>query len=164
MLIAIDPGVHACGVAMFSTYGDLRLAALVRAAPQGSWAMAAQAVCELVRVSRDSESGCVAVIERPRIYPGRRREDPNDLLSLAGVVGAITMALHIYGARVDHVFPADWKGQVPKRQMGERILARLSAGELARVEDAGSKTHNIVDAIGIGLFANKRMKRGGGAA
>jgi hypothetical protein len=100
------------------------------------------------------------VIERPMIYPGgRQKARPADIIALAvragewgGKVAAFT------GSVPEYVEPARWKGQVPKDIHHARILAKLSPEEQAVLTSAGngvapSKRHNIVDAVGIGLFA-----------
>ncbi len=91
----------------------------------------------------------------PRIYPGsgQQKGDLNDLLNLAAVVGGHekTFKNHV------RVFPAQWKGQVPKKIMNARVLSRLSPQERLRIEDSGSKTHNTIDAVGIGLYRLGRL-------
>ena len=138
-LYAIDPGVHMCGIAVFD---DTRLiSAFYGKLPEDG-----------------NYSTCELIIEMPRIYPGsgQQKGDLNDLLNLAAVVGhneALFSAL-----RSRRVFPAQWKGQVPKKAMNQRILKRLSLFEAARIQSAGAKSHNVIDAVGIGLFACGRLK------
>jgi hypothetical protein len=86
------------------------------------------------------------------------KTDTNDLLDLAGVLGAATANA---SADIFHCFPADWKGQVPKAMMNERVKGFLSAHEHAHVVSVGALDHNTWDSVGIGLFFLKRMKRGG---
>ncbi len=139
-MICIDPGVKACGVAFFDDDGRLTMAQYVQKVDLG-----------LVL----SNAGRALIIEMPRYYPGRQKGDVNDLLDLAAVVGYCERICHPYSKRV---YPAAWKGQVPKPVMSKRILSCLSPDELANIQTAGSKTHNIVDAIGIGLWHFNRLQ------
>lgn len=140
-MIAIDPGVQACGVAWFSRKGELERAEYVHVSSIG-------ALCSPFEK---------LIIEMPRIYPGsgQRKGDLNDLLDLAAVVGRCEQRLGPLASR--RVFPAQWKGQVPKKIMNARVLGKLSPDEQDRIKRAGAKTHNVLDAIGIGLWALGRL-------
>ena len=98
-----------------------------------------------------------AVIEHPMIYPGgRNRGDPNDIVKLAVKAGEIAGCLKCSGASVRYVKPYEWKGQTPKHISAARTRGKLSDAErgiLAAVDCAPGKMHNILDAVGIGLFA-----------
>lgn len=161
-LIAIDPGLRGCGVARFGSADLVRPlmeAQYVRnplAFGNGPSAWAVMAG-EIVRRFQRPD---VLVLERPRVYPGVRNEDPNDLLELAGILGAI--AAHWESVpELAVYYPAEWKGQVPKKVMTQRILKHLRPGESDRIVTAGAKDHNTIDAVGLGLFHLGRMKRGG---
>ncbi len=135
-MICVDPGVKACGVAIF----------------EGGWLQRAfyapKEKCKLLKSEQ-------LIIEMPRIYPGsgQQKGDLNDLLNLATVVGYA----EAHFKQAERVYPATWKGQVPKKIMTARILASLTVAERARIQSAGAKTHNIVDAIGIGLWKLGRL-------
>ncbi len=137
-MIAIDPGVKACGVAWFDN-GALSIARLVP-------------VRDLRKIRQDTD----LVIEMPRIYPGsdQRKGDLNDLLNLAAVVG---FCEGLFLCDQKRYFPSIWKGQVPKMVMVERIKKTLSEAERACVVLAGAKSHNVWDAVGIGLFHLGRL-------
>lgn len=96
-----------------------------------------------------------AVIEKPRIYPGGRTKNPNDLIEVA--VSAGEWAGRLSGVSITFVTPSEWKGQVPKPIHHRRIRAQLTEAE-GEVLNAGigdyppSKAHNIVDAVGLGLW------------
>jgi hypothetical protein len=97
------------------------------------------------------------VLEAQRVYPASRQKgDPNDLLELMGVAGA----MRFRGALRTSYLPREWKGQMPGDDfIRERILPRLSTAELARIEPApASLLHNAHDAVGIGLFHLGRLK------
>lgn len=106
------------------------------------------------------------VIEKPEIYQQRFwKGDPRDLIDLAMVVGGIIGANSFF-ADVKTVFPKQWKKQVPKHITEKRVLEKLSPKEkgiLATPEVIGephtappSLRHNLIDAVGIGLWSLKR--------
>lgn len=106
------------------------------------------------------------VIERPMIYPGgRQKARPADIIKLAcraGEWGGETRAF--FGVEPEYVEPATWKGQLSKEICHARIWDRLDANERAIVAKAGesmapSKRHNMLDAVGIGLYALGRGLR-----
>lgn len=94
----------------------------------------------------------ILLIELPQIYPGARDEDPNDLIQVARAVGQWEQAFG-YGAELVHVYPRQWKGQVPKKIHVARTLAKLTDAERALLPALpASKLHNVVDAAGLGLW------------
>lgn len=100
--------------------------------------------------------------ERQVVYPGAKglKTNPNDLLDLAMCAGAFYGALCVdLRASLRLVEPAEWKAQVPKEITRERIKAILTPQEISRIRKGG-EMHNVWDAIGIGLFASGRAKRG----
>jgi hypothetical protein len=96
------------------------------------------------------------VIELPQVYP-RQKVPPNDLITLAFLAGRYA------GASVNEgftVLPHQWKGNLPKDVCAAWVRARLSPAERAIVDMCNvpdKQKHNVVDAIGIGLFALGRM-------
>ena len=165
MLISIDPGVKRNAYAVFAS-GVLH---------QVGW------------IAPELVPGTDVIVENPVLYGGRAaRGSGKDLLDLARAVGAIEFWAGANHASVQLVAPARWKGQVCKPICHARIWRELSAGE--RVECSESfgmhpldiekkitdacksyaKTrkvtryswaaHNLLDAIGIGLWALKRQK------
>lgn len=171
MIVSIDPGVHECGVAVW--FGcELHRALLVRegAPGQPSWVPVVDAVADALLSYNVKE----IVIERPQVYErSRSKGDPNDLIALALVAGAVVGAVREYQAmsmcrivgytpcRVIEYRPADWKGQVPKDVMVRRIKRSLAKTELERVElpKAKSLAHNVWDAVGIGLHHLRKYRR-----
>ena len=151
MLLAIDPG-RDTGWALFS--GD-RLVACGLGDPRLS---EKHRIAELERV----------VIERPMVYPRGQTKNPNDVVALALGAGEWG-GLYRQWTDVEYVFPFQWKGSVPKAVHHARVLAKLSAEERALADEAiargrsgvnsslgkaiaPSKRHNVLDAIGLGLF------------
>ncbi len=171
VLLAIDPGLRGCGAALFSD--GLLVAAAYVPSTHTEDAMAracretAQAVQEWCCKVDMLHLPNALVLEWPTTYGGRAsRGDARDLLSLAGVDGAI--AAFFPGARVDCVEPHAWKGSVtkPKRAadpypIEARARERLSAEESARVEWPGSAKHrwDVADGVALGLYHLGRFER-----
>lgn len=102
-------------------------------------------------------------IEWPVIYP-RSRANPNDIKKLAGEAGRWAGIYSVFVVETHFVEPAEWKGQTPKEKHHPRIWARLTSTEQGIVDKAcrgvaPSKRHNVLDAVGIGLWVAKRMDR-----
>lgn len=95
----------------------------------------------------------VLVIEHQQIYNHyiKKEADPNDLLYCALMNGLIIQefehnALQAY-------LPADWKKQVPKQIHNLRVQKRLTPEEqLVLNNHKHGQDHNIIDAVGLGLF------------
>ena len=142
MLLAIDPGTD-CG---WSLFVETRLVACGLGDPRHS---TAHRVKDIERV----------VIERPFVYP-KSPVDPNDIIALALKAGEWAGHYRSW-SEIVYVFPWQWKGSVPKPIHHQRIRAKLSEQELKVLRLAKrdtlhavqkSKVHNVVDAIGLGLF------------
>jgi hypothetical protein len=157
--MSIDPGLRGCGVAFFTDSGVLEWASWVKnPTTKGRGPAAWDTMANEVRKIPYFEVTRKIFCEMPQVYPGMPKTDVNDLLDLAGVLGAVTANA---SAEIFHCAPAEWKGQVPKAMMNERVMKLLSTGELLKVVSVGALDHNTYDSIGIGLFFLKRMKRGG---
>jgi hypothetical protein len=102
------------------------------------------------------------VVEWPRERTGGRHVSTAALLVLAGHAGEVIGS--VPHKVLERVFPDVWKGTIPKPRKGapyiieQRVHRILDAEELALVP-AGAK-HDIWDAIGLGLFALGRARRG----
>ncbi|TQF12496.1 hypothetical protein FJV41_28865 [Myxococcus llanfairpwllgwyngyllgogerychwyrndrobwllllantysiliogogogochensis] len=171
-LVALDPGLRECGVALFNLDTGELLAAGMPTNPErqarglAAWACMAGAVAEFLssfleplRASGAAVSVTVAS-ECPQVYTaGKSKGDPNDLIELAGVVGRVAGAL---GATSERSYlPREWKGTLDADVMVERIKARLGERphehlrvQLPRAQD---KHHNVWDAVGIGLHFVGRL-------
>ncbi len=159
-LLAVDPGLRHCGCALFGVGGLLQARLVVNTEKKIRGPKAHAKMSIGVNEAFPGYGVDHLVLEYPRIYPNhsnKRSEDPNDCLELAGVDGAIASFYLPYPTKIGHVFPADWKGQVPKAVMIERIKKTLTPEETKRVVLAGAKSHNIWDAVGIGLFHLGRL-------
>jgi hypothetical protein len=129
-LLAIDPGTHT-GWALFG--GRNQLIACGLGDPP-------------------VERAVSVVIEIPQIYP-QHPVPPNDLITLAFLAGRYVGRAT---CEVSTVFPHQWKGNLSKENCAARVRFRLSPEEKEVVDvlDIPAKQlHNVMDAIGIGLFA-----------
>jgi hypothetical protein len=166
-LVSIDPGLRGCGIAVF----DKAKARLLRAAyvtnpntkERGykSHALMARELANWLASEMKTLPAALSqvIIELPRIYPGPQQQkgDLNDLLDVTGVGSAFAALCN--PSAVQHVIPSEWKGQVPKKVMNERVLKALDNVEVGNVRHAGSKDHNTLDGVGIGLNFFGRINR-----
>lgn len=174
MILSIDPGLHAIGASLWGTEtsNDLIWAGLIKnkidAHPQNPtyhsvlWRGMVDAVDErLYSMFGPPTAGKHKwpdrmVIELPQVYiASRSKGDPNDLIALAGVVGAFA---HWFAGMTTTCSPHSWKGTVPKAIMNARILKHLSPEEQSKIEKAPkSLLHNTLDSVGIGLAHLNRL-------
>lgn len=144
-LLAIDPGKHT-GFAIFEE------GMLVNA---GVWAVHLKnAVPNDVSWIGPAD----IIIEIPQVYPSRlQKGDPNDLITVA--FGAGLVAGRFPCARLHLVKPHQWKGTVPKEIHNRRVQLALNEKEraiAASTKVLASVRHNMIDAIGLGLWYLKR--------
>lgn len=104
-----------------------------------------------------------AAAEYMEWHPGADNSNPVDLIQVATIAGVLA---GIVGAEVRFIPPSLWKGGVPKSIMRDRQTKLLKPSEVSLVKTVsrmeGEAFHNAMDALGIGLFALGRMRRGGG--
>lgn len=164
-LLAIDPSIRSCGIAIFErnllVYADvLRSMAVIQ--PMTS----IQEICKLAQEAWEKNVGVsyspeILVIERPEIYRASKG-NPNDLMPICIMLG---MMWERFGPKATMFpLPKEWKGQVPKEVHNTRILNKLDKRETMTVKDnlmrvPATLQHNAVDAIGLGLFALNRLGR-----
>lgn len=151
-LIAIDPGV-ASGIAFFLGGYLYRCA---RFKPYDG---------ERIEPLILPPAECV--IEIPQVYrASKSKGDPNDLIKLATVAGRLAEYYESRGLRVQLVKPREWKGQLPKKVMQNRLLGTRGpqwtrdeinalAGAANRV---GNYDHNVLDAVALGMWRLGRFK------
>lgn len=102
----------------------------------------------------------IVVVEYPEQYsitPAPR----SSVQGLACTGGGIVCMLKRPNNKVQFVLPKTWKGQVPKDIMLERIVSKLDDEEKSLLEVkkyAKYKKHNVIDAIGLGLFKLERLR------
>ena len=150
-LVSLDPGLRGCGVAWWNVYGELRHVAYIRNPEKTGDGPRAWTGYE--RVCLWDKRTDYFISEVPQVYrAGASKGDPDDLLQLAGVVGVFS-ALMSADVRIG-VKPREWKGQVPKDVHHKRLLKELNYLETTMIEEAAppSLRHNVLDAVGIGLW------------
>ena len=169
-LIAIDPGVHSMAIAVFEDGGILLDAWNEPVSSEGRYPTLADTLTlgwglqeRLVRRLQGLVSKHSGIFgERQVSYAGVKgmKIDPNDLIDLAMCSGAFYGALCAgMGSILTLVEPAEWKAQVPK-DVTRRRIEKLLMGKELNVIKKGGEMHNVYDAIGIGLFALGRAKKG----
>jgi hypothetical protein len=113
------------------------------------------------------EPGARVLIECPRLRP-RGEKNPNSILLVARKAGEWAGRFHHHA--VEYLLPNDWKGTTDKKIDHPRTWARLDDKERAIVDAyfrsahgrqglAPSRRHNVLDALGIGLFGVGRGVR-----
>ena len=132
MIIAVDPGKNTIAWAAFTNQS--LIAAGIKTDGLVSWVAERAGIFSRV------------IIERPQIYP-QSKGDPNDLIDVA-----ITVGLCLTLSQFSTIYrPREWKGQVPKKIHNARALDKLRPGERHILGEL-VKNHNVIDAIGIGLY------------
>ena len=138
--LAVDPGADR-GAAVFSERGELLRTCLGN--PPLAWHGAPVAV----------------IIEKPFVYPSSKSKgSPNDLITLALLVGREIERWEPRGSKIILVTPVQWKGQLSKDTSHARLWASLNDREKEIVHQAGkgvapSKRHNFLDACALGKWA-----------
>ena len=151
-VLAVDPGKRHLGWAMLQHNDKLRAGYASSALdPPEAWRDLAGQIA-----ARHAD---VVVVEQMVDYPGAQRvANPNDLLPLAGLAGAVFATF-----RADQWLwptPRRWKGTVPKNVHHKRIwdsLSEAQARELARVTDhlSAKQTADVLDAVGLAFWGRR---------
>lgn len=105
----------------------------------------------------------IAHVESMRWRPRDARSQPNDLIDVQ-TIGILSA--HYVGARaIVMLEPQEWKRNLPKAIHHARICASLRADEilivLRAVEAAGVNAKEVLDAVGIALYASGRIDESG---
>jgi hypothetical protein len=145
-VLAVDPGTKYLGAALFIG-GRLEAVFYEKAHNQ-------IAVVEKL-YSYTGDVGTCAV-EGQQVYPGARRNNPNDLIPLAYQAGAIHAIYNRPGTECLSILPRVWTRSMPKDVRTERILSALDEEERSVLKGfPKSKFIHIIDAVGIGLFVTR---------
>lgn len=162
--VAIDPGLRGCGFAVFEIESrELVSASYVKNPTAGDDFEAARSMALSLHIAYATIKPAMpapAMLwgECPRSYSaGKQKGDQNDLIHLAGFMYAIAHQFSGGSTLLTRYYPREWKGTIDADQMLDRIIERLSGDENARVRKAGALTHNVIDAVGIGLHALGRL-------
>lgn len=146
IVLGIDPGLRCTGIATYDgrtvAHGSIRVAdhdlSVRVSAIVGN-------VLEWLGIVRPD----VIVIELPQVYQGRlQKGDPNDLIDLAVLVGALLHAIPHSVALLPR--PREWKGQVPKDIHHRRIRERIP--------DFGPSGKDTMDAVGLALWGYEHAR------
>lgn len=144
ILLAVDPAKKATGWAYFLS-NRLHECGLVRE-------KTVPGMIEKLRFELASLDPDDVVVEGQRVVE-RRRERKQDLIDVALVAGSV-LGMFASSAKLhDPIMPEVWKGQTPKDICGRRVLQVLLPQEKAAIVSVPeSLEHNVLDAIGIGLY------------
>lgn len=163
MVLAVDPSLSSTGVAAFSGGVLVHANTLKVQDRDHTRTLRAQMMADLVLGFIGSARVHLLVVEFPQVYRASKSPgDPNDLLGLAAVAGAVVVAVR--PDSILEVTPAQWVGQLPKVRGGRgraqasaratRIRSRLSPAEQVIFDRLG---HDGIDAVGLGLYALGRF-------
>lgn len=162
MLLALDPSIRSCGIALFNNEKELTLSERVinydlkNSIPRRVMTMGNQIVYKVQRIGIQE-----FVSEWPQIYQSvKAKGDPNDLIAMAAVVAAVGAGLKLIPTTY---LPYEWCGRLPKAIKGDvkqsvraqRILSKLTVDEQKCVVSS----HDAIDAIGIGLHYFNRLHK-----
>lgn len=154
LFYAFNPGLAAASGTGLAEFRYGRLTAVEVCAPQS--ARLEDKLAALRAWRGVLALGAPVIIEHMRSYSFQRQKgDQNDLLDLAVVEGIlIGDALEF-----ELVEPRTWKGTRPKDVQAEKVtMPALKPEEAVLLGSVrGKRVHNAVDAVGIGLWALKRI-------
>ena len=146
-LVSIDPGKTALGWACFNNQ-VLAHCGLIRS----------KSIFGMANVINNTLGGLYpddVVIEIPQVYQQRMgKGDPNDLIDVGIVAGMVTSVLGEFD-QIQMIRPRRWKGTRPKNICNALTLKTLDVDErkvFEEIEVIASLRHNVIDAIGIGLW------------
>jgi len=161
---SVDPGINHVGIAYWSDKTLVHATLIRNKAPKKS-SLSERVHWLSVAVRRylnsphaEPVSPCeLAVIELPRTYKGKAAKgDANkNVVPLALVVGALIH--HI--PTVHLVWPNEWKGNMDADVFTERLRGKLTPEQRAATDwPPKSLDHNVIDAIGLGLWWQTKNK------
>lgn len=178
MIIALDPGLNGCGLAVGDLPdcgADLRRAWYAASAAKGTPAQrgiatgiyAAAAALATVVFYRTRK--IVVAVEMMQVYPRGKKVNPKWLLALAACAGAFAASIEAHCDLSATQFelltpqPREWKGTLNGDQMIERIKRELLRSKELHLCEMPSATktlgHNVYDAAGLYLWAAGRLKK-----
>lgn len=103
------------------------------------------------------------VIEYPQAYrPGQQEGRQQDVVDLALVSGAVAGLIRsrFDSAVIEIILPRVWKKTIDGDAMTDRIERRLTPAEAAALEPCiASLRHNMIDGVGIALWAVGRLEK-----
>lgn len=149
MIYAVDPSTVATGVAIFLGTRLDRVTVLE-----------AEGLDEMIEAVRAYFYGhpitAECVVEVPIAYGFKQKGDPNDLLKIAQVAGAV----RAHFATSYAITPGGWNGGRPKKITEARIRSLLLPDEVAMLDTVRvAVRHNAIDAVGVGMHHLKTLLR-----
>lgn len=166
-LFSFDPGLRLAGFAVFKDNTLIHVETIVsqeaKARGPQAWAAMAEAVEKTLlkwckELGIDSEKDTIEFVsELMQVYviKGYMRADPDDLLQLTGVSGFVAS---LFPGPHFGYYPREWKKNVPK-EIHQRWIKKRLTKEERQILDVEFADHNGVDAVGIGLYHNYRLRR-----
>lgn len=149
--VTLDPGLRACGVALWYD-GVLVRAGAVRGPATGRGPAVWSALADGVAAWVGPAPAGVLLVETMKVYLVGKG-DPADLIELSGVAGAVVGRLAGWSA--EGVKAAEWNRQVPSHIQRQRTRAWVEAqGWLDRVDLATTVRfqEDVWSAVGIGRW------------
>jgi hypothetical protein len=119
-------------------------------------------VLSMVAQPGDELRAIVEIPDRLKRLPSGKTVPIRNIVTLSITIGRWVERAVDAGCSIVQVVPQAWKGRLRKDAMTERIRGRLSPDELAllaALELPPSKEHNVLDAIGLVLWASGRLER-----
>ncbi len=160
-LVSIDPGVHSCAVVAWAapTSGPTPSGVTLYRGALTTHCSAAETPLQVLELLDGWGFLGAPVCVEVTVKYNTRRPTHKDITTVLQVVAGIRVA---YPAdRFFGVTPFAWKGNTPKGIQASRILSALTKAEHEAVSwPKKSLAHNVVDAIGIGLWRAGRLGRG----
>ena len=154
--ITIDPGVRGTGVALWIPQAKEPVKTyLFEPYAKDAWSVRLGYICDRLEDCLYKNKPKEAIIEQPvfmRSREGIGSAASGNLVKLAMIAGALFRVCLDYGCDTNTVFPARWKGRRSKDTVEtaiRKILPNLKA-----------KNHNVIDAVGIGLWHKGYLKAG----
>lgn len=150
-ILSIDPSINACGMAVHTYMGKLIEYKLLRPSSKSADHLEkSRDIYNKVKVLLNTYMHTQLIIECPQYWgaAGYLARESGALFKLTFLCGM----LFSLSDDVVVVTPNDWKGQLPKHVVNNRLCKIYPNINIANTD------HNIVDAIGIGHFYLTKYK------
>jgi len=150
-VISIDPSINYCGCAIHNINGELFVHTLLRpSCKSDDYLKKSKDIYDQVSVLLNTYPNTKLVLEVPQFWgsAGFMARESGAVFKLTFLCGMLfslsdtTLALT----------PNDWKGQMPKHVVNNRLRKVYPNLDIAKMD------HNIVDALGIGHFYLTNLK------
>ncbi len=151
--IGIDPGVRECGVAIEWEGAEYTREAFLVRVPRSNLQVQASRMARRVANRLQGATHVHLCVEGQQIYKTEdSKGDPNDMIKVAIVAGAMLGALERY-TYMDIValpLPRTWKGNTPKAIHHERLARDFPHWvEPVAADTPKSLQHHVWDAVGL---------------